>query len=181
MNYFYHLVPEPFIGRDLIPLNEMDPKSDLYIRHAKKYIGRESLIKEVIPTLNCKWNDVVQFSALNPQYIINELRKIQPNFKIHRMKCFKVSVEEVESVYEGVVFDRSKSRKKGDFSISLKEVQLLKSKTYKELHSVPKETIEYWNKVKETGDGKYLWFPYVPHIFLKGAVDTTHFEIIDLK
>ncbi|WP_372651870.1 hypothetical protein [Halobacteriovorax sp.] len=181
MNYIYHLVPEPFLGKKLIPLNEMNPEGELYLSHSKKYKGRESLVSEMIPILNCKWNDVVQFSALNPQYIINELRKIQPRFKIHRMKCFKVSVEEVESVYEGVVFNRSKSREKGDFSISLNEVQLLHSKNYKEIHSVPKETLEYWNKIKETGEGKYLWFPYVPHIFLKGAVDTSNFEIIDLS
>ena len=180
MNYFYHLIPEPFIGSKLIPLNNMDRDSELYQSHSKKYVGRESLTEQLIPILNCKWNDVVQFSALNPQHIINELQSIEPEFKVHRLRCFKVSVEEVEGTYEGVVFNRSKSRKKGDFSVSSKEVELLNSKNYKEIHSVPKETLEYWNKVKETGDGKYLWFPYVPHIFLKGAVDTTNFEIIDL-
>ena len=181
MNYFYHLVPEPFIGSKLIPLNDMDKDSELYQSHARKYVGRESLTEQVIPILDCKWNDVVQFSALNPQLIINELRRIEPTLKLQRVKCFKVSVEEVEGIYEGVVFNRSLSREKGDFSISSKEVQSLSIESYKEIHSVPKETLEYWNKVKETGDGKYLWFPYVPHIFLKGAVDTTSFEIIELS
>lgn len=181
MQYFYHLVPEPFIGKKLIPLNQMDTESELYRTHSKKYIGRESLVEQMIPILNCKWNDVVQFSALNPQYIVNELRAIQPDFRIHRMKCFKVSISEVENIYEGVIFNRPKNKKKGDFSISNEDVQLLNSKNYKEIHSVPKETLEYWNSVKKTGRGKYLWFPYIPHIFLKDSVDTTNFEIIDLK
>ncbi len=179
MKYFYHLVPNPFIGKKLIPLNEMDPKGELFLSHSKKYIGRESLTKEIIPILNCKWNDVVQFSAINPQLIINQLRKIQPNLDITRMKCFKVCIEEVEDIYEGVIFEREQSREKGNFKIYPSEVKLLNSKNYKELSSVPEKTIEYWKRVESEG-GKYLWFPYIPHVFLKGAVDTTHFEVIDL-
>ena len=66
MNYIYHIKPEPFMGTSLIPLNSMDRNSALYKNHAEKYIGRENLMLEVIPKLNCKWNDVVQFSTLNP-------------------------------------------------------------------------------------------------------------------
>ncbi len=81
MNYIYHLKPEPFEGTSLIPLNLMDKSSPLYLGHAKKYEGREELMLEIIPKLNCKWNDVVQFSALNPQIIVQELKKIHPELK----------------------------------------------------------------------------------------------------
>ncbi|PIK14936.1 hypothetical protein [Halobacteriovorax sp. JY17] len=180
MNYFYHLLPEPFIGSKLIPLNEMNPEGELYKSHNRKYLGREELTEEIIPILNCKWNDVVQFSALNPQLIINELRKIQSDFQLFRTKCFKVSVVEVEELYEGVIFNRNINQKKGDFSISDEEVMALNSKNYTELKSVPPETMNYWNSVKRDG-GKFLWFPYITHIFLKGAIDTTNFEVINLK
>ncbi|WP_417336087.1 hypothetical protein [Halobacteriovorax marinus] len=179
MEYFYHLVPDPFVGKDLIPLNEMDRESKLYKSHSRKYIGRESLTEQTIPLLNCKWNDVIQFSSVHPQLIIDKLREIQPDFKLYRTKCFKVSVLEVEGKYEGVIFDRNKTQKKGDFSIHADDIRPLNSTQYKELTHLPKETIAFWNRVKEEG-GKYLWFPYIPHIFLKGIVDTTHFEVIDL-
>ena len=60
----------------------MDRESELYKGHARKYEGREHLMEEIIPILNCKWNDVVQFSALNPQVIVDKLKTIQDDFKL---------------------------------------------------------------------------------------------------
>ena len=84
MSSIYHMVPKPFLGSSLIPLSNMDKSSDLYSTHAKKYIGRESLMDEIIPILDCKWNDVVQFSALDPQIIVDKLKTIQTDLKIFR-------------------------------------------------------------------------------------------------
>ena len=65
MSNIYHVMPDPFIGTSLIPLNQMDKKGELYKFHSEKYKGRENLMEEVIPLLNCRGNDVVQFSAIN--------------------------------------------------------------------------------------------------------------------
>ncbi|MAV91862.1 MAG: hypothetical protein CL676_10605 [Bdellovibrionaceae bacterium] len=51
---------------------------------------------------------------------------------------------------------------------------------YKELFEVPSRTISFWNHVKENG-GKYLWFPFVTHVFVKGRIDTSGFEICEFK
>lgn len=42
------MIPVPFEGTSLIPLNQMDKKSDLYKGHARKYEGRDDLMKGVI-------------------------------------------------------------------------------------------------------------------------------------
>lgn len=179
MQYIYHLKPEPFEGNSLLPLNLMDKSSSLYLSHAKKYEGREKLMLEVIPKLNCKWNDVVQFSALDPQIIARELKKIHPELKLIRAEYFKIPVEKIVPQYEAAVFKRNPERAKGDFSIQENDVEMLTINSYQELTEVPAPTINYWLEVKRTG-GKFLWFPYIPHIFVKGIIDTSEFEICTL-
>lgn len=171
--------PVRFEGSSLIPLNQMDKNSDLYKSHARKYEGREDLMKGVIPKLDCKWNDVVQFSALDPRQIVNHLRRIEEDFKLVRTEYFKVHIDQIIGKYDAVVFDRSKKQKKGDFSINESEVFLLDS-SYRELENVPQETLNFWNEVSRDG-GKYLWFAFIPHILIKGKIDITNFEICTLN
>lgn len=178
MSYIYHLVPEPFIGTELVPLNTMGKGTDLYKSHAKKYVGREDLMGESIPKLNCKWNDVVQFSALDPQLIVNELRKHQDDLRLGRTKYFKIHVNQVSDIYDGVIFDR-KSREKGSYAIDESEVVALSNNSYNELTKVPAETIKYWEKIKNEG-GKFLWFPFITHILIKGKIETKDFQVCEL-
>jgi len=177
--YFYHLKPNPFEGTKLIPLNQMDRESEIYKTHASKYLGREDLRDELIPVLNCKWNDVVQFSALDPQLIVNELKKHQHGLKLIRREYFKVHINEIISKHQAVIFDRDPSRGKGSFKIYDKEIRPLNSENYKELKEVPRKTIEYWHKVKSEV-GKFLWFPFVTHIMVKGIIETENFETCEL-
>lgn len=180
MSYIYHLKPEPFEGNCLIPLNMMAKDSALYLNQVKKYIGRESLMKEVIPILNCRWNDVVHFSALDPQIVVNHLKLIQNDLTLLRPYYFKIHVKEILGKYETVIFDSKKAKFKSDFSvIQISEVCPL-SEDYKELLEVPIETINCWKKAKKEND-KILWFPFIPHILVKGVIDTTSFEICELK
>jgi len=180
MQYIYHLKPEPLVGTSLIPLNSMDKNSDLYKGHADKYIGREELMQEMIPKLNCKWNDVVQFSSLNPQIIGNKLKEINPDMKLIRAEYFKIPIDKIVSKYEVAIYERKTNKVKGDFSIHPDDVELLTLDNYIELTNVPLATINYWNDVKTNG-GKLLWFPYVPHIFVKGIIDTSDFEVCILS
>jgi hypothetical protein len=173
------MIPEPFIGNELIPLNQMDREGNLYKKNARKYVGRERLMDEIIPRLNCKWNDVVQFSSLNPQKIVDELKILDPNFKLFRMKFFKISVKEIEGKYSGVIFDRSGSSKKGDYKINESDVTELNSINYRELFEVPELTREFWKKAIEE-KGKLLWFPYIPHILINARIDISNFEILEL-
>ena len=179
MSYFYHMIPSPFIGTELIPLNQMDKEGTVYKEHSRKYVGREDLKNQNIPILDCLWNDVVQFSALDPQIIVNSLKKIQPDLKLSREKYFKISIDEVEGVYDGVIFDRKKDSKRS-YKISNDEVQILNKVNYTELTEVPIETTQFWeNAIKN--NTPVLWFPYITHIFLKSKIDTSNFEICTIE
>lgn len=177
--YIYHLKPNPFEGTKLIPLNKMDKESEIYKFHASKYVGREELTEELIPILNCKWNDVVQFSALDPQVIVNELQNHQDDLKLSRVEYFKIHIDEVVSKYPAVIFDRNPSRGKGSFKILNEEIKELSKENYTELNEVPRKTIEYWEKVKSEG-GKFLWFPFITHVMIKGSIETEKFELCKL-
>ncbi|MFZ4715447.1 MAG: hypothetical protein ACOYL6_17110 [Bacteriovoracaceae bacterium] len=171
MSFLYHLKPIPFEGTSLIPLNMMDRDSVLYKSHAQKYVGRESLMEEIIPILNCKWNDAVQFSALDPQIIVNKLKTIDLDLQLFRFEYFKIHIDQIISSHTAVI---SNGKSGNDITVS----SLLPS--YQEILEVPQPTIDYWNQVKEKS-GKYLWFPFIPHIFVKGILETVNFEVCKLK
>ena len=65
------------------------------------------------------------------------------------------------------------------FSISENEVAIF-NKSYQEIEKVHQETLNFWNEVSRDG-GKYLWFAFIPHILVKGEIDTTDFEVCTLK
>lgn len=163
------------VGTNLIPLNVMDKDSDLYKNHAKKYIGREDLMRAMIPKLQCKWNDVVQFSALDPRVILKAIKPFDTELKILRREYFKVHIEQVLSKHEIAIFNRMEKPKKGDFTINEEEVVLMNHANYAELKTIPAETIQYWKWAKMNNE-KLLWFPGITHILIKGIVNTESFE-----
>ena len=179
LNYIYHLKPEPMEGDSLIPLNEMDKDSQLFKGHAKKYTGREELTEVDLPFLNCKWNDVVQFSALDPRVIVDELRKYQTDLVLSRRSFYKISVDQIVNKYEAIIFDRDPTRGKGSsFEVLPHEVKLFNHENYTEQTEVPIKTIECWKRAKEEG-GKFLFFPFVTHIMVKGKIDTGEFDLVN--
>jgi hypothetical protein len=176
--YLYHFIPEPFIGNSLIPLNNMDKSSELYKKNVQKYKDREDLLEIQVPILNCKWNDVVHFSAIDPILIAKEILKINPEQKFKKAQYFKIHVNQIINKYDAVVFDRPN---RGDFGsqIGNNEFVELLQETYQELTSVRKSTIEYWKEAKEK-NRPLLWFMHVPHVLVMGEVKTTEFEICEL-
>lgn len=170
--------PEPFIGTSLIPLNQMDKDGELYQRHAQKYVGREDYMQGIIPKLDCKWNDVVQFSAMDPQRIIQSMKEVRGDFKVLRKQYFKIHIDQILGKFDAVIFDRISKQKRGLFNIEDREVDYLNS-SYQEIRKVPDKTIRYWEGIKANG-GVYLLFPFIPHILVKGIIDTSEFEVCEL-
>lgn len=61
------MVSPDMVGDVLRPLNVLrETHPDLYPTKAAKYAGREWVMDQRIPTLDCKWNDVLQFSPIEP-------------------------------------------------------------------------------------------------------------------
>ena len=177
--YIYHLISDPFHGSSLIPLNQMNLSSDLYKNHASKYKGREGLMNTMIPKLNCKWNDVIHFSCIDPKIVAREIKKIKPDLKLSRAKYFKTHVDQISDKYRAMIFSNNPQNKNDRFHIFEIEMTDLTKETYKELVTVPDHTIEYWIRANKLNQ-PLLWFAFMPHIFINEAVDTKEFEVVEL-
>jgi hypothetical protein len=67
-SYLYHMVPADMQGTVLHPLNSLKQSHpELYVAKASKYQGREHVMDQFLPTLECAWNDVLHFTAINPE------------------------------------------------------------------------------------------------------------------
>lgn len=178
MSYIYHMKPIILEGDSLIPLNRMNKDTEIYKSHIKKYIGRENLLQTTIPRLNCKWNDVVQFSALDPQIIVDKLVTIQTDLKLTRTEYFKVHINQIMNLHKAVVYRKENQNEEKSF-IAEKEITVL-DESYRETTKIPDQTIQFWNNVKDNG-GKFLWFPFIPHIFVEGIINTQDFEVCRIQ
>jgi hypothetical protein len=179
MSFVYHLMPEPMIGKVLYPLNEMEARLPAEFRtHSKKYEGREELMNEKIPLFNCRWNDVLHFSPINPQIILKEITKINPGSRKRKSYLkFKASaLDDFPSAY----MTHTKNKDDDSFNSNLAKYELFSSKTYKEIKSVPNETIRYWQRAMTAGKPMY-WFIYVPHVLVKSHVSINEAEICNFE
>lgn len=67
MLFGYHSVPSELRGNHLVPLNgQRELWPDLFLRYSEKYFYRTSIMKNVIPRLDCLWNDVIHMSLVHP-------------------------------------------------------------------------------------------------------------------
>lgn len=176
--YIYHLIPEPFHGTKLIPLNQMDQSTELYKRHASKYEGREELMNTIIPKIQSRWNDVIHFSCIDPKIVAFEIKKIKPDTHFRRTSYFKIHISQILN-YRPVIFSNNFKDTKSTFDISDDVVTNLTMEHYRELTAVPEHTLAYWERVNKK-NMPLLWFAYMPHVFIKDAVDTVEFEIVEL-
>lgn len=166
-------------GEELLPLNMMDRAGEIYLGHAKKYEGREELRKAIIPKLNCKWNDVIQFSATHPNIIAKELCNFIEDFQPSRRKIYRMPYSTAINKYRALVFQSRFPKEKGDYTVYKDEVFYLDD-TFLEPTEVPQGTLEFWEKAKR-GEVPFLWFPFVPHVFIHGKVELSDLEEIDLE
>lgn len=179
MNSIYHIKPEPMVGTQLIPLNQMDLSSDLYSRAKGKYIGREQLMSARIPILDCLWNDVLHFSSIDPRLLVQELLKIDPGFPTLKRTVLKFTADHFRhQASKMILLDTAQWDLETNF-ISEERISNFCSSSYRELSHVPVDTIETWRQSKASG-GKYLLFHGVPHVLLKGSIDISGAEEITI-
>src|ERR1700686_2894979 len=78
--FLYHRVPKDMAGDSLYPLNQLKATMpEIYAEKIKKYRDREYLLEDVIPILNCKWNDVLHLTAVHPQKLLAALKSTGHN------------------------------------------------------------------------------------------------------
>ncbi len=172
MIFLYHSKPVDMIGNNLFPLNEMQTTlPEIYKLEKTKYINRESLMEEVIPFLNCKWNDVLHLSPIDPKIVYQEL--INAGFSPAKdVLFFKIPldliIENLTVIYK---YETEVGEKGSD--------QFLKfsKKEFKNLAELPGGTRNWYKKCVESKK-RPLLFHMVPHILTKSSIDISNCEVI---
>jgi len=167
-------------GSVLYPLNELKKTLPaVYQIQSKKYEGREWLFEKRISILNCLWNDVLHFSPIHPQIILDTWRK-EGLYKDSEtgekeISAFKVPSELISDTstvcFQSFNFDISSYDPKRD------KFWAYESASYREQVEVHTDQIKIW--VSDQANGRRLfWFSHTMHILAKQALDITSCEIV---
>ena len=90
--FVYHHVPVNLTGSVLYPLNQLKQvHPDVAVVQLKKYQGREALLSQQIPHLNCLWNNVLHFSPVHPAKIKAAMEEAGHTTGYRRWRYFEVN------------------------------------------------------------------------------------------
>lgn len=166
--FLYHSVPTEVFGNTLYPLNVLKEKHPrVYEKEVQKYLGREHVMQQHIPILDCLWNDVLHFSAVHPAEVKNALIQAgrSPDFT---MKCYQVERRFIDPKNAVIYLYAHADELHDEDFIPYSPERVL------ELSSLPQMTKEYYKETIQ-GGGRPLLYHLVPHVLYKGNL-----EILDL-
>jgi hypothetical protein len=168
-------------GNILYPLNSLrEINKETYEFHTSKYLGREILMEQKIPVLNCLWNDVLHCSPIDLRLIYKALIKAG-HHKVRNIEFFKIPIELLKSIkFVKYKFDREfYDREKKAYVLKTKNIEPLTIDSYRELNELPDKTIEWYKWCAENNRGIPLLFRYIPHIFIKGNIPIEEVDVCD--
>lgn len=173
MSYVYHLKPKNLQTNIIYPLNQLNVIfPDLAKSEYEKYLGREEIMEYKISPLNCFWNDVLFFSAINPLFILNTLKDLGFESSTRKIEVIRIPITFLEEK-NTVVFTPKDGQNHFDYLPFIKN-------EYKELDKVSEEQISSWKKLKENNQ-KILWFTATMHVVTKNPIDIKNCEIFNIN
>jgi len=177
MDYLYHRVVDNTQGNILYPLNELkNIYPEAYKKHLEKYDGREHLLETKILILNCLWNDVLHFTAVEPRILFNNLAEAGFDTKeLVWKRWYKIPVSGLDPTNTVTCIYRR------DVSLipDARSFALFDSSKMENYRTVSTETLEYYREQFKQGL-RPLFFHRVPHILYKGTIEVEGVEIVDL-
>lgn len=176
MMYLYHSVPKNLQGNILYPLNVLKAKhSDIYEQQVSKYIGREHITQQRIPTLDCLWNDVLHFSAVHPKEVKQALIDAgqNPDFTMSYYQIDSSMIEPKKTIVYlyNHTDDKDKMNEKNFVPYNFDEIA--------QFSEMPQATKDYYRDMIDMGE-RPLLYHRIPHILYKGTIDVTNLPIISV-
>jgi hypothetical protein len=164
----YHRVPKNFRGVTLYPLNQLKLlHPDLYDSFVANYRGRESVMEQIVPIFNCKWNDVLFLSPVAPDLI--RQARLEEGIESNSGTAFMIESENLDP--DKLLLYRHRPPWLQEREPEKEEYVRWKDLTQgdlEELMQVPK--CARW-AIKKFGSD-CLFFGYVPHILYLGEIHT---------
>ncbi|MDQ3022032.1 MAG: hypothetical protein M3R36_15895 [Bacteroidota bacterium] len=128
-----------------------------------------------IPVLDCLWNDVLHFSAVNPKEIKQALLEAGRN-PDYSMTCYQVDPKLLTPENTIVYLHAHKNMKD---KLNKENFTAYHPDEVSKYSSMPQATKEYYNRIIGEG-GNPLLFAWIPHILYKGTLDTTSLPIVSV-
>lgn len=185
VQYVYTIRQTDFIGDTIYSLNqlkEMDGFAHIHQKQIQKYVGREDLMKMVIPSLNCLWNDVIFFTPLHPNRIYRELVEI--GYKLPEFHFFKIPADLLKGKrvtlfqppLNPLIRPSLDQLKKEDFTA-------FDADSYKELAELPPRGTEYFKAVfdPKAPDKRPLVFTHILHVMCQDALQISDIRVTVIK
>ena len=164
------------IGDTLYPLNSFkESNPEVFEKMAEKYQGREVLMTRKLPTLNCLWNDVLHFSPLNPQTILDTWYEHDLRDKVKEFEVLKIPVGDLNQ--ENLIYFWPQVYEYGNFEFSSKQVRTFCLDEYREQKSVGEDQLNAWKKDIKEGR-RMFWYSHTTHVLYKGSVSTSNLETL---
>lgn len=162
-------------GNILYPLNELkNIFPDVYEEGVKRYEGREHVMEEKIPVLNCFWNDVLHLAAVDPREIKAELAKLGKEISIKSF--YKINPNFLDP--KNTIVYLYQNPIPNDVLIEEDFVPYNPAIITK-INILPEATKRYYAETMGK-DGKVLLWHRIPHVLYKGTIDVSNLEVLEI-
>ncbi len=170
------MVPEDMVGSVLHPLNTLKTSHpELYISEANKYQNREQVMEKIIPTLECLWNDVLHFSAIDPKDLKEALN--EAGFRRKEMKFFQIDPDLLDPEKTTIFLYNNTDIDYEDIAEDFTAYNPNDIASYSTIRDITKQL---W-KEKIKAEGRPVLFIGIPHILHKGSLDISELPVITVS
>lgn len=166
-------------GEVLMPLNELRTVfPEAYAEHVGKYKGRENLLEERIPILECLWNDVLHLSPINPQTIIETWRREKMDSYARKpatVEVYKIPAsllrESTTVCFQSYNFNFEK------YDPALEKYWKFQQSVYREQAEVESTQVDVWRNDLQQGR-PFFWYSHTMHVLAKQRIHIKDCELI---
>ena len=176
--HLYHLCTSDFRGETLYSLTSLAAVyPDLYQREGTKYVGREAVLRFVVPHINVTWGETVNLSALDPALLVAERRRLGVPFSnLLTRRLLRIPLERVAghpcATYTATIHWANSAPNDSTVPMEppLSDFAPFDASNHNEPRGVPLRHTEYL--LHQHGRGAYaLGFVFVPHVLVAAPID----------
>jgi hypothetical protein len=167
--YVYHFKPVRMTGTRLLPLNEL--AQDLREDHLKKYRGREEVIREPVPPLECSRVEVVHLAPIDPRIIVRVWREHGFDLPKRPIEVIRIPSSFLDESRTVIYLPYGKTARKDFFPF--------RHETYRELSQISESQLEDWRDQRRNGFPLF-WFSSTEHVLTRCSVEVSGCEIFTL-
>jgi hypothetical protein len=187
MRYVYHLCAPDFRGNVLYPLDGLQSVfPDLHLRKREKYVGREPVLRFVVPGLDVTWGATVNLSALDPSLLVAERRRLGVPFSnLLTRRLLRVPIERIARLpavrYDSATHWINSCPADPDVPLTppTEEFGRFDPVNFEEPSQVPRLHTEYLLRQLARGE-RALRFVFVPHVLVASPIDISGLEFAAL-